>query len=1533
MADAIFLVSYVQTLVALASLLQKRHQNDPAEIGLLDEGSQLAQEIEELVSHNLPEEPDTKLQVALEDLPSTLREVREGFSTAKSRKDLQQSVLRLRRSRDQLSSALGKEHEGQKVLIAPDVRKSNCSRPVWVQAEGSTRRKLAVALLDTGSRENFVSRHFLDSLKETTSWSAILSPRASRLRVPPRNLFYGWSRNDRAWLGPRTVKLDVSLDESHVQVHSLLFTVHYGVSFFGDMLLGMDFIDLTNSPFRRSSRDQGLISIHTCQQQTKAHVIFVHSLYGDAHGTWQGKSNVFWPRDFLAEDLKYCSISTYSYNISRTLSRSAKSFEKMMDDLANDLLEQIDLHTSEPILWICHSLGGHIVKSALTRSGAKLRHISGKISRISSMTKGAIFLGTPHRVSTSLAVFEDILAVSDDSKGVAERERELKSQKFDNILAYTTSAFASLMDRERFPVLSLFENQPMLTKQGPRRIVLPFTRMNHPDESCDDLDGDHLSICRFETKEEQGYKRILASVKDFRDGKISANTWNSLEMDTQSKNRSIRTSLSDDELVNIDKIYMNLRLKMDLPAARWQSSKSGGGVDSTWIMDDPKLQHWLSNDEKRPLLIFGPVGCGKSKIAESMQDWLEVPERQSVISSPPRRPCRLQLFFKSDQRAQQTPITMLEFLIAQILDQNAGLVYHIKRKPFSRSIPLSLAHSLLQGTLGLLLEDTCWSSIYLVIDALDECNPKHAAAILEILNFMFSIANVRSVITMSGDASQPSGIKSAESIHPLFGPFIAENHCIDINLAETAGWRKAISGYLEDRLLEFRNETGLALEDSKRLKEAILCLKNLSFLVIDLSLQHLRGMLSGGNSRRKDVFEAQLEQLKDRAEIDSLLIDLANIRPRQSHWVLSVLACAFEPLRVPELTTIFLRDEETEWEGVPKDEASASAELQSLVDNDLRQLLRIDGDGLHLASQSVRQVLHDRMARADTIDRDAIKTEGGWHDPQRLHLRLSKICLLILLDGVESNEKANPDSKSVRLPAEGYARRHWQKHLLEACESPPVINRLVLRWIKAQKEWQYGEVEGPSDLSPVLLKRLTENNLSETMGAIFEDVSLGLKLPDAEDMDRVLENSLTTSTPETLNVLRAMMKRRGDNDDTAKTFLAMADGNEKALAELLRLFDEQEKQKYLRKAIEMQKENLVRTILDSYSEDHRVPKANDEIAYAVQYQSQRIVKCMLARKELFDLDSALLEAVDVANFGMAEQLLAHGAKVCLIMTDPPTPTPLHIAAQRGKLDLVDLMLNWNAPVNIRDGNSQTPLHHAAKSGRVDIIHRLVKGSASLVATDNHGCTALFSACAFGQVEAAKLLWSLGASISQRDNSGRLMLHSAARFGHEEVVKMLLSAGISAQCTDNAGVTPIHEACRSGWTPILDTLLQTGASTNIADSKGRTSLHYACQCDHVPESVVQFLLGMGADASARDSYGCTPLMLAAQFSTVRVLKIIWTYDSRLFRDADQGGRTVLDYLDLPGEVKISVNYDEKANFLRRYYLNSQQLGENKNKRPL
>ena len=50
---------------------------------------------------------------------------------------------------------------------------------------------------------------------------------------------------------------------------------------------------------------------------------------------------------------------------------------------------------------------------------------------------------------------------------------------------------------------------------------------------------------------------------------------------------------------------------------------------------------------------------------------------------------------------------------------------------------------------------------------------------------------------------------------------------------------------------------------------------------------------------------------------------------------------------------------------------------------------------------------------------------------------------------------------------------------------------------------------------------------------------------------------------------------------------------------------------------------------------------------------------------------------------------------------------LHLAAELGRLDVVDILLANNAFVNVRNKTGMTPLHLAAKMGYNDMVKHLV----------------------------------------------------------------------------------------------------------------------------------------------------------------------------------------------------------------------------------
>jgi len=138
-------------------------------------------------------------------------------------------------------------------------------------------------------------------------------------------------------------------------------------------------------------------------QKIVADIVFVHGLGSDPFGAWTNKAtNVFWPRDWLAEDFgRKVSILSVGYNNSQT----GKVID--LNDQASNVLTNLTSSRvgTRPVIFIAHSMGGLLSKQLYLAS--KKADDENK-KRISQNTAGFIFYGTPH-FGAKLAVFLSIL--------------------------------------------------------------------------------------------------------------------------------------------------------------------------------------------------------------------------------------------------------------------------------------------------------------------------------------------------------------------------------------------------------------------------------------------------------------------------------------------------------------------------------------------------------------------------------------------------------------------------------------------------------------------------------------------------------------------------------------------------------------------------------------------------------------------------------------------------------------------------------------------------------------------------------------------------------------------------------------------------------------------------------------------------------------------------------------------------------------------------------------------------------------------
>ena len=115
--------------------------------------------------------------------------------------------------------------------------------------------------------------------------------------------------------------------------------------------------------------------------------------------------------------------------------------------------------------------------------------------------------------------------------------------------------------------------------------------------------------------------------------------------------------------------------------------------------------------------------------------------------------------------------------------------------------------------------------------------------------------------------------------------------------------------------------------------------------------------------------------------------------------------------------------------------------------------------------------------------------------------------------------------------------------------------------------------------------------------------------------------------------------------------------------------------------------------------------------------------------------------------------------------------------------------------------------------------------------------------------------------------------AAASQGDVAAMKKLLDTGLDPNARDATGYTPLISAARAGNVSMIRLLTSRGADPNLRDAavNSWTPLLHAVHKGQ-PGSIAA-LLDAGADANGTDSYGTTPLMMAAGYGYTDIVRIL------------------------------------------------------------
>ena len=135
-------------------------------------------------------------------------------------------------------------------------------------------------------------------------------------------------------------------------------------------------------------------------------------------------------------------------------------------------------------------------------------------------------------------------------------------------------------------------------------------------------------------------------------------------------------------------------------------------------------------------------------------------------------------------------------------------------------------------------------------------------------------------------------------------------------------------------------------------------------------------------------------------------------------------------------------------------------------------------------------------------------------------------------------------------------------------------------------------------------------------------------------------------------------------------------------------------------------------------------------------------------------------------------------------------TPLHYAAYRGNIKLIELLIQNNANVHALSYNGLNMLHKGAQGNSPNsIIYFNKKHNIDISSINNEGLNAMHFAAISGMDNSVIYLLNMGLDPNLQDFQGNTALHYAVKYSQIRIIKKLLQNGANKNILNKNKVSP------------------------------------------------------------------------------------------------------------------------------------------------
>ncbi|KAF5337545.1 hypothetical protein D9758_016669 [Tetrapyrgos nigripes] len=839
--------------------------------------------------------------------------------------------------------------------------------------------------------------------------------------------------------------------------------------------------------------------------------------------------------------------------------------------------------------------------------------------------------------------------------------------------------------------------------------------------------------------------------------------------------------------------------------AAYENMTKGTGM---WLLNHPKLLDWKMNGGL--LWLQGKAGSGKTFLLTNVITSLKT-EGHTVF------------YFYFDTLDQTKVKGTYKGLLSSIM-LSTGIKFNqttLQNLYQQYDSGTSQMHAdAMKATLLQLLEQHS-SAIYIVMDALDECQAQDHHSISSIVHDLLKVDSKIHILVSCRHAASAIGVSSVTDT---------------ISLDE-----QVVKSDIQSHIEQVFQERPLSVNVHKEVTEALVNGAHGQIRWVDCQIQQLQELAT-----RKAILDA-LKNLPE--DLEETYVK-ALLRTKKGHQkdvqaILRWLIFGYTLLTLELLPEILRID----FEG-RKLEAAERIEVNGvskIIDSTLVVVQEINW---HCNTEHRLQLAHPSVKEYILSDQIKSSSAALFHVNDQLAPNfIAQSCMIYL---VVYGEDESIDERNLHLL--GYATNNWSEHVknVQRLENPIKLlslhlltdtNRSCRQWFRASYRY-FDLMEGPA--SP--LYYASSIGLSNIMLLLMEGANINAQ---GGKYGTPLQAAFHYGNED---IVKLLVEKGADVNPALHT--AFYQVNKKAV----RLLFEQgadvnaqcgEYDTPLLAAIQTTPVHglgdIVRLLLEKGADvNAQSGKYGTPLQGASLQGYEEIVKLLLekgadANGQGYVYGNALQAASVKGNKNIIRLLLEKGADVNA--QGGEYGNALQAASVQRNENIVRLLLEKGADVNAR-GEYGTPLQVALHRGYENIARVLLEKGADVNAQGGPFGTPLQAASFKGYEEIIKLLLEKGADVNVQGGQYGTPLQAASFKGHKDIVKVLLEKGADVNAQGGKYGTPLQAALFKGYEEIVELLVEKGADVNAHVGQIRTHLQAAL--DRGDENFARVLIEKGPD---------------------------------------------------------------------------------------